>query len=149
MPAIPDHLLEPDEVLICRARVHWWYNLRSFGLRNLFEHTLVTDRRIVEKTGILSTQTRSLALAQIETRDVSQTIWGRVFGFGDVHIHGSGGQAMHLGDLARPAAVARAIGRAAADQRARSGSEHAEGSSRVPRQRPRQGAQGPEPEGSR
>lgn len=119
MARIPDQLLEPGERLICRARVHWWFNLRSFGLRNLFEHVLVTDRRILEKTGVLAITTRSLALDQIETRDVRQSVWGRLFGFGDLELHGSGGQVMEITDIRNPLSVAQAIGRAAADRRAR------------------------------
>lgn len=119
MSRICDHLLEPGERLILRARVHWWFNLRSFGMRNLFEPVLVTDRRILEKTGILAITTRSLALDQIETRDVRQSVWGRIFGFGDLEIHGSGGQMLEITDIRDPLGVARAIGRAAADRRAR------------------------------
>lgn len=117
-----DPLLEPGERLILRARVHWWYNLRSLGTRNLFEQTLVTDRRILEKTGILAIATRSLALDQIETRDVRQSVWGRIFGFGDLELHGSGGQVLEITDIRDPLGVAQAIGRAAADRRARAGS---------------------------
>lgn len=114
-----DHLLEPGERLLCRARVHWWFNLRSFGLRNLFEHILVTDRRILEKTGILAVSTRSLALDQIETRDLRQTVWGRIFGFGDLELHGSGGQVIEITEIRDPLGIARAIGRAAAERRTR------------------------------
>lgn len=117
MARMSDQLLEPGERLICRAHVHWWFNLWSFGLRNLFERVLVTDRRIVEKTGILAVQIRSIGLDQIETRDVAQTIWGRIFGFGDLDLHGSGGQVLQLHDIRSPTGVARAIGRAAADRR--------------------------------
>lgn len=119
MARIPGQLLEPGERLLCRAHVHWWFNLRSFGLRNLYEHVLVTDRRILEKTGMLAITTRSLALEQIETRDVRQSVWGRLFGFGDLELHGSGGQVMEITDIGNPLGVAQAIGRAAADRRAR------------------------------
>ncbi len=121
MNRILDLLLEPDETLICRARVHWWFNLRALGVRNLFQYVLVTDRRVVERTGILSIQTRSLALDQIESRDIAQSMWGRILGFGDLDLHGSGGQVLNLSDISDPVGVARAIGRSAADRRAKSG----------------------------
>ena len=41
------------------------------------------------------------------------------FGFGDLEIHGSGGQVLEINDIRDPLGVARAIGRAAADRRAR------------------------------
>jgi hypothetical protein len=116
-----DHVLEPDETILCRTRCHWWFNLRSGCLDNLFNHFVVTDRRVIEKTGILSARTRSMALAQIESKDVEQSAWGRLFGFGDLLLHGSGGQEVRIRNLADPNRVARAIGRAAAALRAEGG----------------------------
>jgi hypothetical protein len=48
-------------------------------------------------------------LASIETVDLRQTFWGRVFGYGSVEITGRGETAMMLDRIARPIAVKRAI----------------------------------------
>lgn len=119
-----DTCLEPGERVVLRARFHWLANLRSFWLLNLFEGVVITDRRILTKTGILATHTQSMRLGQIESKDVSQTVAGRILGYGDVIVAGSGGKTFIFENLSRPLAVSAAIGRAmtarGADQRTRS-----------------------------
>jgi hypothetical protein len=112
-----DYILEPNEIVLCRAHRHWWFNLRSGGLHNVFNHFLVTDRRVLEKTGIFAARTRSLALSQIESKDVEQSLWGRVFGFGDLLLHGAGGKEVCVRNLADPNGIARIIGHAALPHR--------------------------------
>ena len=117
MPDYIDRNLEPDEQVLIRARFHWYFNLRSMGMLNAFTHLLVTDRRVMKKTGILSARTQSIALSQIESKDVEQSAWGRLFGFGDIVIHGSGGKVFRFENLADPTAISRAVGRAVARMR--------------------------------
>jgi len=85
---------------------------------------VITDRRILTKTGILATRTQSMRLGQIESKDVSQSVAGRLLGYGDVIVAGSGGKTFTFEDLSRPLAVSAAIGRAmatrGADPRTRS-----------------------------
>jgi Bacterial PH domain len=113
MPYI-DTVLEADEEVLCRPRYHWWWNLRSFGLLNAFNHILITDRRVLKKTGILAVSVDSMAYSQMESRDLDQSITGRLFGYGDLHIFGSGGKSFLFNHLRDPATVSREIGRAAA-----------------------------------
>ena len=112
MPYV-DTTLEDDEMVVLRARYHWWWNLRSLGLLNAFSRVLVTDRRILKKTGILNAKTESIAYTQMEAKDIEQSLWGRIFGFGDIVVYGSGGKIFVFQHLADPGAVSRAIGRAA------------------------------------
>ncbi|MBN8736704.1 MAG: PH domain-containing protein [Xanthomonadales bacterium] len=69
----------------------------------------VTNRRVVRKIGIVSRSTTELRLASIETVDLRQTFWGRVFGYGNVEITGRGETAMLLDRIARPIEVKREI----------------------------------------
>lgn len=69
----------------------------------------VTNRRVVRKIGIVSRTTTELRLASIETVDLRQTFWGRVFGYGNVEITGRGETAMLLDRIARPIEVKREI----------------------------------------
>ena len=69
----------------------------------------VTNRRVVRKTGIVSRKTTELRLASIETVDLRQSFWGRVFGYGNVEITGRGETAMILDRIARPIDVKRDI----------------------------------------
>jgi uncharacterized membrane protein YdbT with pleckstrin-like domain len=69
----------------------------------------VTSRRVVHKIGIVSRMTTELRLASIETVDLRQGVWGRIFGFGNVEITGRGETAMALHRIADPIAAKREI----------------------------------------
>jgi Bacterial PH domain len=124
-----DESLAPGETIVARFALHWtakwrlivylllaiptlgiallaalyeWLRLRSIELG-------VTNRRVVRKTGIVSRQTEELRLASIETIDLHQTTWGRVFGFGDIVLTGRGESSMVFARLARPLEAKRAI----------------------------------------
>lgn len=124
-----DESLAPGERIIARFDLHWtakwrlivylllaiptlgiallaalyeWLRLRSIELG-------VTNRRVVRKTGIVSRQTEELRLASIETIDLHQTTWGRVFGFGDIVLTGRGESSMIFARLAQPLEAKRAI----------------------------------------
>jgi uncharacterized membrane protein YdbT with pleckstrin-like domain len=115
MPYI-DTSLAPDETVYYRARYHWWYNWRSFGILNIFNQIVVTDRRILKKTGILNVKTLSMPFDNLEAQDMSQSLWGRILSFGDVTIFGTGGQSETFIGLARPAELLHAIDRAGSRQ---------------------------------
>lgn len=113
MTAYIDTCLEPGERVVLRARHHWLANLKSFGLLNMFTGLVITDRRIVRKTGILATRTQSMGLDQVESKDVNQSVTGRILGYGDVIVQGSGGKVFRFAELARPLLVSRTIGQSA------------------------------------
>jgi uncharacterized membrane protein YdbT with pleckstrin-like domain len=69
----------------------------------------VTNHRVIRKTGVVSRQSTELRLASIETVDLKQSFWGRIFRFGNVEITGRGETAMFLERLADPIGVKRAI----------------------------------------
>ena len=50
----------------------------------------VTDRRIVLKRGLLRRHTVEMNMQKVESVDVDQTLFGRVFDYGNVTIRGTG-----------------------------------------------------------
>ena len=84
------------------AALYEWLRLRSIEQG-------VTNRRVVRKTGIVSRETEELRLASIETIDLRQSAWGRLFGYGDVVLTGRGETAMLFTRLAEPLDAKRAI----------------------------------------
>lgn len=52
--------------------------------------TDVTSLRVVHKEGFIKRQTFEMSLDKIESVDVSQSIAGRIFGWGDVTVNGVG-----------------------------------------------------------
>jgi len=105
----------PTLGLALLAAVYEWIRLRSIEQG-------VTNRRVIRKTGIMSRATEELRLASIETIDLHQSAWGRLFGFGDVVLTGRGESSMVFARLAAPLDAKRAIESAYAshveDQRA-------------------------------
>ena len=124
-----DESLAPGEAIIARFQLHWTAKWRLIAFLVLAIPTLglalfaalyewlrlraieqgVTNRRVVRKTGIVSRTTEELRLASIETIDLHQSVWGRLFGFGDVVLTGRGESSMIFARLAAPLEAKRAI----------------------------------------
>ena len=67
----------------------------------------VTDRRVIYKT--VQRDTTEINMAKIESVDVSQSILGRVFGFGTLTIRGTGETIEALRNIASPLQFRNAI----------------------------------------
>lgn len=63
---------------------------------------MVTNRRVVAKYGIISRATIEMVLSKIEGANIDQTIWGRIFGFGNILIRGVGDSFAPVYDVADP-----------------------------------------------
>lgn len=50
----------------------------------------ITDERILQRSGVLSKFTRSIGVARVQDVSTSQSIFGRLLGFGDVEIESAG-----------------------------------------------------------
>lgn len=59
-------------------------------LRLKFLEQGVTNKRVILKRGIISRKTEEMKLTSIETVEIDQGIFGRIFGFGTVKITGRG-----------------------------------------------------------
>jgi uncharacterized membrane protein YdbT with pleckstrin-like domain len=62
----------------------------------------VTNRRVLIKTGIGSRRTLDMMLSKVESIGVTETLWGRTLGYGDVMIHGTGGATEPFVMIAHP-----------------------------------------------
>ncbi len=67
----------------------WLIALYEF-LRLKFLEQGVTNKRVIIKRGIISRKTEEMKLTSIETVEIDQGIFGRIFGFGKVKITGRG-----------------------------------------------------------
>ncbi len=68
-----------------------------------------TNKRVILKKGIIARKTEEQILANVETIAVNQGILGRIFGFGDVIITGTGASWMIFNQLDDPIKVKKAI----------------------------------------
>src|SRR5262245_25140411 len=71
--------------------------------------TDVTNLRVVHKTGFISRKTFEMSLDKVESVDVTQSIVGRIFDFGDITIKGVGGGKEIIKTIASPLAFRNTI----------------------------------------
>ena len=72
-------------VLIALANLAW-----GSAKRNATEMA-VTNRRVLIKTGMGNRRTLDLMLSRVESIGVEETMWGRMMGYGNVIVRGTGG----------------------------------------------------------
>lgn len=82
--------------------IYEWLRLRGI-------EQAVTSQRVVRKTGIIGRQSEEIRLSAVETVDLHQSAWGRILGYGDVHVTGRGESDLTFLRVADPVAVKRAI----------------------------------------
>jgi uncharacterized membrane protein YdbT with pleckstrin-like domain len=68
----------------------------------------VTNKRIIVKVGILRRRTIELLLRQVEALEVSQSIFGRIFGYGTLLVIGTGGTREPFDRISAPLEFRRA-----------------------------------------
>jgi uncharacterized membrane protein YdbT with pleckstrin-like domain len=61
------------------------------AIRRLSTELAVTDQRVIFKHGILARHTIEINRSKVESVDVDQSIFGRLFGYGTVLVRGTGG----------------------------------------------------------
>lgn len=82
--------------------VYAWLSLR-------FTEQGVTNKRVIHKVGIISRKTDEMKLSSIETVEIDQGVFGRIFGFGDVRVTGRGLSDLVFKSIDDPMTVKRAI----------------------------------------
>ncbi|HEY2445929.1 MAG TPA: PH domain-containing protein [Rhizomicrobium sp.] len=120
--------LGASETVVARARFHWvfyllaWLALIFLGIfiigiwiffsmmiRMWTTEIAVTTHRFIEKTGVFSLKTNEIALPNIEGVRVTQSLLGRMLGYGHIRIEGTGIDAVTIPNIADPIAFRSAI----------------------------------------
>ncbi|MEM9014821.1 MAG: PH domain-containing protein [Pseudomonadota bacterium] len=70
---------------------------------------VVTTFRFVYKTGLISRSTQEVSLNKIEEIVLNQSIWGRILGFGQLTLRGTGVGVITLPDLDNPIELRKII----------------------------------------
>jgi len=86
----------------------WLIALYEF-LRLKFLEQGVTNKRVILKRGIISRKTEEMKLTSIETVEIDQGVFGRIFGFGTVKITGRGISDIVFRGIDDPMSVKRQI----------------------------------------
>lgn len=74
-----------------------------------FKEQGLTNKRVVFKTGVISRRTNEMKLKSIETVEINQGIWGRLFGYGDIKVTGRGLSDLIFKEIDDPMNVKRKI----------------------------------------
>lgn len=102
---VNDHLIK-DETVVYETSYHWIIFFELASILTLFVRPLikrasdefvVTNKRVIIKTGFISRDTIELNLNKVESIEVEQSVFGRMLGFGTLKVHGTGvtGQGFH------------------------------------------------------
>lgn len=115
-----DKMLGSQERVILEFKIHWirfiFPVLLSFAIigipsliRLLYTQYVLTDKRVILKTGFISRHTEELRLKKIETVEIRQGIIGRILGYGNIYITGTGTSYVLFDAVFNPMAVKRQI----------------------------------------
>jgi uncharacterized membrane protein YdbT with pleckstrin-like domain len=111
MGSYVDNNLIRDEHVVFETKYHWKIFFTLKGLLTLFiqpillrysDEFVITNKRVICKTGIISRRTLEMNLNKIETVNVDQSIFGRMFGYGTITIIGTGGTRESFPNIAHP-----------------------------------------------
>lgn len=73
---------------------------------------VVTTNRLIYKRGLVARNVGEMSIDRIESISVQQSVWGRIFDFGRLIIHGMGVGELIMPNLAEPIKFRRAIEKA-------------------------------------
>jgi uncharacterized membrane protein YdbT with pleckstrin-like domain len=97
-----------DYILLMLAGAPFLYGAYMF-IHGIALEVAVTNDRFVKKTGLIAITTEEVSLDKIEEVNVNETILGRIFGYGNVNVHGTGAGAIHVKMVNSPVNLRRAI----------------------------------------
>ncbi|HZV92154.1 MAG TPA: PH domain-containing protein [Caldimonas sp.] len=69
----------------------------------------VTNKRVMMKVGVFTTRSIELLLGKIEAISVDQTVGGRIFGYGNIVVTGSGGTREAFSQIQGPLEFRKAV----------------------------------------
>ncbi len=79
-----------------------WINIRTTELA-------VTERRIIAKFGLIRRDTIEIKVERIESMQVTQSVLGRLLGFGTIVFSGAGTPQLAVPDIAEPLEFRKAV----------------------------------------
>lgn len=106
-----DNNLIRDEHVVFETKYHWkiFFTLKALftlfiapALARWSDEFVVTNKRLICKTGLISRHTLEMNLNKIETVNVDQSIMGRLLGYGTIIIIGTGGTREEFPNIANP-----------------------------------------------
>lgn len=82
--------------------IYEWLRLRSIEQGS-------TNKRVIRKSGIISLKTEEMKIGSIETVEIDQSVFGRIFGYGNVKVTGRGISDVTFNKIDNPMEVKKSI----------------------------------------
>jgi uncharacterized membrane protein YdbT with pleckstrin-like domain len=107
---VENNLVNGEEVIYW-GNNHWiiFISFRSFlslfilpMIDNWTSEYAVTNKRIIIKVGLISRRTVEMNVQKIESILVNQSVFGRILGYGDISVVGTGGTRETFSDISNP-----------------------------------------------
>jgi uncharacterized membrane protein YdbT with pleckstrin-like domain len=107
---VRNNLISGEQV-VYTTTYHWiiFWNLKSILtlfiaplLERYSDEFAITNKRVIVKIGLFSRRTVELNLNKIESVNVDQSVFGRILGYGNIQIIGSGGTKETFINIKRP-----------------------------------------------
>lgn len=104
--------LGKDEALVTQGKVHWacliphillflvfigFLTIWGAVIRMFTTELALTNKRIYGKVGLINTKTLDTPLNKVNTVSVSSGLFGKIFGYGTLHITSSSGEYLFKG----------------------------------------------------
>ena len=83
--------------------------LAGAWIRQWSSEFAVTNRRVIVKVGLISRRTIEINMSKVESIEVNQDIFGRLFNYGTILVIGTGGTKEPFALIADPLAFRRAV----------------------------------------
>ncbi len=104
------NILAQDEQVLYEVHLHWFAYLNLGKLiRNLTTTIFLSNKRFFHGHGLLRRKTHEMVISKIETIDVSESLCGRIFGYGTVFMAGTGAGSITMRYIRRPFELQRQI----------------------------------------
>jgi len=87
----------------------WLLVLAAAVIKRQSSDFAVTNKRVMMKVGVFSSRSVELLLNKIEAIAVNQSFAGRIFGYGDIEVTGSGGTKEAFRNIQAPLDFRRAV----------------------------------------
>ena len=114
-------ILGDGEIVLAKAKVTFWiyfmiipYFVIFAFIKRWTTEMALTNRRIIYKSGLISRNTTEISLKKVESVGVKQGVLGRILGYGQVYITGTGNNISKFDKIGSPITFKKAIDEALA-----------------------------------
>lgn len=83
--------------------------LISAYLKYISTEIAITNKRVIAKFGFISRKTTEISIDRIESIQVDQGIWGRIFNYGSLVVSGAGNPQAPIPGISKPLEFRRAF----------------------------------------